>query len=170
MSGRSNMLCYKKENGFSIVDLMVTIAIIGSISVVAVPGLKAWSRNYNMQSAAMDLYAHMQIAKLGAVKENKSWTIHFNPDGLVGYQVRNSAGNVVKTVDFSTQYNGEIQYGDPTASKTYDAPSIAFNPNGLSGIGHAYVSNKSKSGYYRVGMLYATGAIKTEKWNGTQWK
>ncbi len=118
----------------------------------------------------MDLYAHMQIAKLGAVKENKSWTINFNPDGLLGYQVRNNAGKIVKTVDFSTQYNGEIQYTDPTATKTYDDSSITFNPNGLSDTGYAYISNKSKSSYYRVGMLYATGSIKIEKWNGTQWK
>ena len=118
----------------------------------------------------MDLYAHMQIAKLGAVKENKSWTINFNPGGLLGYQVRNSAGNTVKTVDFRTQYKGEIQYADPTATKTYDAASIAFNPNGLSGTGYAYISNKNKSGYYRIGMLYAIGSIKIEKWNGTQWK
>jgi hypothetical protein len=123
-----------------------------------------------MQSAAMDLYAHMQMAKLGAVKENKSWTINFNPDGLLGYQVRNNAGTPVKTVDFSTKYNGEIQYADPTTTKTYDAASITFNPNGLSGTGYAYLSNQSKSGYYRVGMLYATGSIKIEKWDGTQWK
>jgi Tfp pilus assembly protein FimT len=121
------MLYYKKESGFSIVDLMITIAIIGAISLASVPSLKSWARNYNMQSAAMDLYAHMQIAKLGAVKENKSWTINFNPAGLLGYQVRNSTGKAVKTVDFSKQYNGEIQYGDPTTTKTYDAASIAFN-------------------------------------------
>jgi Tfp pilus assembly protein FimT len=164
------MFDYKKECGFSIVDLMITMAIIGAISAAAVPGFKRWSRNYNMQSAVMDLYAHMQIAKLGAVKENKAWTINFNPGGLVGYQVRNSAGKTVKTVDFSKQYNGEIQYGDPTTTKTYDASSMAFNPSGLSDVGHAYISNKSKSGYYRIGMLYATGSIKIEKWDGTQWK
>jgi Tfp pilus assembly protein FimT len=164
------MLYCKKETGFSIVDLVITMAIIGAISLAAVPSIKKWARNYNMQSAAMDLYAHMHIAKLGAVKENKAWTINFNPDGLLGYQVRNSNGNAVKIIDFRTQYNGEMQYGDPTATKTYDAAAIAFNPNGLSSIGYAYVTNKSKSGYYRVGMLYATGAIKIEKWNGTQWK
>ena len=76
--------------------------------------------NHNVKSAALDLYAHMQIAKLGSVKENKSWTINFNPDTLLGYQVRNNAGNVVKTVDFRTRYNGDIQYGDPTETKTYD--------------------------------------------------
>jgi prepilin-type N-terminal cleavage/methylation domain-containing protein len=164
------MLYYKKEYGFSIVELMVVIAIIGIISAASVPNLKRWSRNYNVQSAAMDLYAHMQMAKLGAVKENKSWTINFNPDVLLGYQIRNNAGNVVKTVDFRTQYNSEIQYVDPTETKTYDDPSIVFNPNGLSDIGYAYLSNKSKSTYYRIGMLYATGSIKIEKWNGTQWK
>jgi Tfp pilus assembly protein FimT len=161
----------KKESGFSIVDLMITLAIIGAISLASVPSLKKWSRNYNMQSAAMDLYAHMQLAKLGAVKENKEWTINFNPGGLMGYQVRNNAGTVVKTVDFSTQYSGEIQYGDPTATKTYpDTARIRFNPNGLSEIGHAYISNKSKSGYYSIGMLYTISSIKIEKWDGTQWK
>jgi len=164
------MLNYKRENGFSIVDLLIAMAIVGIVSTASIPSLKGWSRNYNVQSAAMDLYSHMQIARLGAVKENKSWTINFNPNGLLGYQVRNSAGQAVKTVDFRTQYKGEIQYGDPTATKTYDASSIAFNPNGLSNTGYAYVSNKSKSSYYRIGMLYATGSIKIEKWNGTQWK
>ena len=168
------MLNYKREQGFSIVDLLIAIAIVGIISTASIPSLKGWSRNYNMQSAAMDLYTHMQKAKLGAVKENKSWTINFNPGGLLGYQVIHKVNNVDtvdKTVDFRKKYNGEIQYGDPTATKTYPANSlISFNPNGLSDTGYAYISNKSKSSYYRVGMLYATGAIKIEKWDGTQWK
>ena len=168
------MFNYKREHGFSIVDLLIAMAIVGIISTASIPSLKGWSRNYNMQSAAMDLYTHMQIAKLGAIKENKSWTINFNSGGVLGYQVIHKVNNVdtvVKTVDFSTQYKGEIQYGDPTATKTYPANSlISFTPNGLSDTGYAYISNKSKSSYYRVGMLYTTGAIKIEKWNGTQWK
>jgi Tfp pilus assembly protein FimT len=163
------MLYHKKEHGFSIIDLMLAMVIIGVVSTVAIPSLKQWSRSYNVQSASMDLYSHMQMAKLGAVKENKSWTINFNPDGLLGYQVRNSAGQPVKTVDFRARYGGEIQYADPTATKTYDDP-ITFNPNGLSSTGYAYISNKSKSSYCRVGMLYTAGSAKIEKWDGTQWK
>src|SRR5262250_3117447 len=101
------MLNYKREHGFSIVDLLIAIAIVGIISTASIPSLKGWSRNYNVQSAAMDLYTHMHMAKLGAVKENKSWTINFNPDGLVGYQVRNSAGTPLKVIKFNEKYNGE---------------------------------------------------------------
>src|SRR5262249_52549493 len=114
--------------------------------------------------------------KLGAVKENKAWTINFNPGGLLGYQVLHKVNNVdkiVKTVDFRARYNSEIQYADPTASVTYDHPTITFLPNGLikSGeTGYAYISNKSKSSYYRVGMLYTSSPVKIEKWDGTQWK
>src|SRR5215813_7394683 len=107
------MFNYKREHGFSIVDLLIAMAIVGIISTASIPSLKGWSRNYNMQSAAMDLYTHMQIAKLGAIKENKSWTINFNSGGVLGYQVIHKVNNVdtvVKTVDFSTQYKGEIQY------------------------------------------------------------
>jgi len=164
------MINRKKEYGFSIIDLMIAMAIASLISVASIHSLKRWSRNYNVQRASMDIYSHMQIEKLGAVKENKSWTINFNPGGLLGYQVRNSTGKIVKTVDFSTQYRGEIQYTDPTATKTYDDSSITLNPNGSSETGYTYISNKSKSSYYRVGMLYAIGSIKIEKWNGTQWK
>ena len=164
------MIYSKKENGFTILDLMLTIAIAGIISVVAIPGLKQWSKNYNVQSAAMDLYSHMQTAKMGSIKENKSWNINFNPGGLLGYEVHNSAGKTVKKVDFRIQYDGEILFTDPTATKTYDAPTLNFNPSGLSDPGYAYISNKSKSKYYRIGIPSITGSVRIEQWDGTQWK
>jgi hypothetical protein len=107
------------------------------------------------------------------VKENKSWTINFNPGGLLGYQVLNNAGNPVKTVDFRVRYSGDIQYIDPTTTKNFDHSIITFLPNGLIQSNqeeYAYLSSKSKSSYYRVGMAYAAGTIKIEKWDGTQWK
>jgi len=168
------MFFYKKENAFSIIELMITMAIIGVVSAVSIPGFKQWSRNYNLQSAAIDLYSHMQMAKLGAVKENRLWNINFNPGGILGYEVRSSAqpppAKPAKIVKFGEKYAGEILFADPTASKTYDAPTLSFNASGLSDKGYAYISNKSRSKYYRVGLPFSTGSIRIEKWNGIKWE
>src|SRR5262249_32714616 len=47
---------------------------------------------------------------------------------------RKAHGAVTQTVDFRTRFNCDIQYTDPTITKAYDASSITFNRNGLSGI------------------------------------
>ena len=59
----------KKEGRFSITDLLLAIAIAGAASVIAVPSFKQWSRSYTLQSAAMDLYAHMQTQKRVLLKK-----------------------------------------------------------------------------------------------------
>ena len=163
----------KTENGFSIIDLVIAIAIASIASVIAVPGLKQWSRTYNLQSAVTDLYTYMQTAKTGAIKENKSWTINFNPGGLLGYEVHNSAGKTVKAVDFRTRYNGEILFTDPTAAKTFEHPIVTFMSSGLidqNSLGYVYISNKNRSKYYKVGLPSISGSVIIQKWDGSQWK
>jgi hypothetical protein len=108
----------------------------------------------------------MHMAKLGAIKENRPWTVQFNP---TGYQVRNGAGRPVKTVTFGTGPYEDIKYANPTSTTQYDVDILTFNHNGLSNTGYAYLSNKRNSGYYRIGLPYSTGFLKTEKWTGSTW-
>ena len=68
------------------------------------------------------------------------------------------------------RYDGEILFTDPTAAKTYDFPALNFNPSGLCDQGYAYISNRSRSKYYRVGLPSITGSVKIDKWDGAQWK
>ena len=156
----------QKHSGFSLIELMIALAIFGIIATVAAPSFQSWSRNYQIKSASNDLYSHLQMAKIGAVKENKSWTVNFN---LSGYNIKDNSGKIIKTVDFSSRYNKEIQYKSPTSSATYDSATLTFNPNGTSNKGFAYISNKARSGYYQVGLCFPNGSITLQKWNGSPW-
>jgi len=159
-----------KHSGFSLLELMLAVAIFGIIATVAVPSFQSWSKGYQLKSASNDLYSHMQMAKIGAVKANMPWTVNFNPNGILGYNVRDGAGKTVKTVNFATKYNNTILYKSPTSSTVYDSATLTFNPNGTSTTGSAYITNKSKSGYYKVGLAFTNGSITLQQWNGSTWK
>ena len=160
------------QRGFSLVEILLATTVLGVVAALAAPNMREWSRNYNLKSATTNLYSHMQVARLGAVKDNQPWTVNFNPGGTIGYEVRNSANKAVKTVDFRQQYNKEIQFSNPTSTTQFDTAVLTFNPNGTSNTGFAYLSSKSKASYYRIGLQLANGTVKIQRWDASssQWK
>jgi Tfp pilus assembly protein FimT len=103
---------------------MIAMAILGIVATVSAPSFQAWSRNYQLKSASNDLYSHMQMAKIGAVKENRPWTVNFNQNSIRGYNIKDGSGKVVNAVDFGAKYNQEIQYKFPTSSVEYDSATL----------------------------------------------
>ena len=68
-----------RESGFTAMELMVVIAIIGIMAAIAIPGFSTWLPNYRLKTAARDLYSNMQKTKVGAIKSNSDWAIVFDP-------------------------------------------------------------------------------------------
>lgn len=68
----------QKASGFTLMELMVTIAIIAIISTIAVPNFIAWVPKFKLGSASRDILSVVQKTRLQAVKDNTVYTVLFN--------------------------------------------------------------------------------------------
>ena len=58
--------------GFTLIEMMVVIAIIGIILAIALPAYSSWRERTALRSAADALMAHLKQARHLAIAENRS--------------------------------------------------------------------------------------------------
>ena len=118
-----------KKNGFTLIELLIAFIILGIATAIAIPGFSRWMPSYRLKSATRDLYSNMQLAKMGAVKNNADWAVVFNV-GANSYRICSDIGGdkdwtngnetVEKTVNLS-DYGSGVSYGQGTVTIPIDA-------------------------------------------------
>ena len=68
----------RKNSGFTMTELMVTIAVVAILASLAIPNFIAWLPNYRLRSAAEEIQSTLQFARITAIKENATAKIKFN--------------------------------------------------------------------------------------------
>jgi type IV fimbrial biogenesis protein FimT len=67
--------------GFTLVELMITLVVLGLIATMAVPSMTSFFDKRRVIEAAEDLYANVQIARTEAIKRSDSVYMRFNSAG-----------------------------------------------------------------------------------------
>ena len=123
----------------------------------------------------------MQLARLGAIKDNREWALLFDVNGQ-SYQIisdRGPDGNwgtpddteerVVnlsdyRNIQFGDSGHGSLE-GDPVGDGvTFVGERAEFNPGGTSTAGTVYLQN-NRNGAMAIRVDSSTGIIRMSKWN-----
>jgi len=67
------------NKGFSLVEVIIVIAVIGIVAVFAVPNMIGWRANTNIGAIASNLKSDLQFAKMKAIRENQYVAVSFFP-------------------------------------------------------------------------------------------
>jgi type IV fimbrial biogenesis protein FimT len=169
----------KIPNGFTLMELIVTISILVILCSMAFPAFSSWLPEYRLKSAARDVFSNMQLARRMSIKANDNYRVVFNPGGDGSYRIVRPDGTTDRTINFlNYDKGGGIGYGGGKATKSattsggsipsdgvsYQYNKISFNPRGLgSGMGYTYLCNRNGTAY-AIGS-WISGIIVIRKWN-----
>ena len=119
----------KQSSGLTVVELMIVMAVLTICLAVAMPNITIFSSGYKLKAAAREVATDLQLTRLLAVKENKTFQVIFDSNS---YQViRLSDGIVAKSRSFGPEYS------DLNLTNV----SITFDPWGISNGNTVTVAN-----------------------------
>jgi len=178
-----------RNQGLTLVELIVVIWIVGILTIITATSfdVTGWLDSYRLRNSAKMLFMNMQKARMNAIKENKSWAIHFDiANSAYSFQIKDSGGTWTDRGN-SIQLDKNVSYGhgsaiydatadedpfpsdEPSAAVTFTGDRATFDARGLPGkSGFCYLASDNGSAY-AIGTNTA-GVIKLKKWKRNGWE
>ena len=165
----------KKQAGFTLAELMMTIVIGAILIAIAVPAINNWLPNYRLRAAARDLYSTLQRARLLAVKENTTVQVRFDNTVTPGFYYFDTTDDDIFTagefrIDLST-YGSGVDFGTGNAAQNWNssactqATAISFGSRGTANAGSVYLQNQNADVCYAITTI-TSGSVKLRKYTG----
>ena len=152
-----------RPRGFSLVELLVCICVLGSVTSLAAPYLGTMLQNYRLQATARQLVTDLQLAKMKAVAQKVQYLVAFDTTNN-RYSI--SMGNSSFGSTTWTQMGISRSLSDPTSpyysqgvtlADNFAAGTVIFSPTGqASGTGAATLT---ASGYLKTVAVTLAGGI-----------
>jgi prepilin-type N-terminal cleavage/methylation domain-containing protein len=93
--------CFSNQKAYTLIEILVTLAIIGILTVIAVPQTQVWIDHYRLNGAVRLVWGDLQSAKMTAIKNNQSITVTFS--STTSY-IFTQAGSTIFTRNLTQDY------------------------------------------------------------------
>lgn len=135
----------KREEGFSLVELLIVCVIMILIATLAIPNILQTYRNYQLDSAGHSVSSLLQQARMQAVKTNQPVYVNVTSGTPNMAYITNAPGNAIANGNPDVAISTAISFQDPPSSAFHaqldayltgtpqvgKATTIAFNARGL---------------------------------------
>lgn len=151
----SGMRFSSNQKGFTLVEMLTTIGIIGILSSVAIPSFHVWLHKYRADSEVSRLYFNLMAAKQRAIRNNSTIIVTFSP-GTSSYSIHDDVNE-----------NGAADAGEPVSQVDLDPDNnmiFGYVP-GLLGVWGEPINNTisltsgTSLSFFSTGRADRSGAI-----------
>ncbi len=117
----------KGQRGFSLMELMIVIIVIGILAAIGVPAFSSWKQQQAVNNATASLLAHLKQARNLAVAENRSVKITFSSTAYTfDADTTGSCGPCKDNVISYSQFSDSLSIS-PMTTRTFSSRGTA-NP------------------------------------------
>jgi Tfp pilus assembly protein FimT len=159
------------QAGFSLVEIIIFISLLGIISAIAVPGMTTMMKSYRLKSATNELASVLQLARVTAIAQNSNSLLTFDianqsysvfsdngtGGGTVNDGVQSGSEPTLKTVSIKNNYYNQVTMNAPTFGN-----SMVFTSQGTCNQNGSVSLQNNIGGSYQV-VLSTGGSIKVVK-------
>jgi prepilin-type N-terminal cleavage/methylation domain-containing protein len=126
----------RKNSGFTLIEVMTVIAIIGIVAGIVIPNVIGWLPGYRLRSGAEEIQSTLQLARLGAIKQNKSAIVTFDTANhtflatISGQEIRSGKMPSGIIIDSITCPSSQVQFDSRGLANAWTGNILVKNSQG----------------------------------------
>jgi type IV fimbrial biogenesis protein FimT len=138
------------EGGFTLLEIMVVVAIVGIATALAIPNYTVWSARAQVRQATTDLHANLSLARIAAMNQNAAVTMTLT--SISGGQYQASFGGVISPVTLPRGVTALVQPIGSSQTVTFSSLGLRTSALGTSVQTIALTNSQNATLVYSIGV------------------